>query len=239
MINLLAGIGGALLVTLLLIFLKVYNWLAISAGLLAGVALFVYLGRRVQGKLEAIFTRAGELLKKQQFEAAIEVMKEGYRLAPWQFLVKSSIHGQIGVIQYIRKKHEEAEPLLRAANLHHYIAKAMLGVLLWRRGEKAEMRKTFEVAIKSGKKESLLYAVYAYVLNEMKERDAAIQVLNRGLTVCKGDERLQSNLTLLQNKKPMKMKVYGDQWYQFLIERPMVRVEPPPFARVSKRALRG
>lgn len=239
MINLLAGLGGMLAVALILHLLKVTPLVWIPAALLVGAGLFIYLGRRVQGELEKIFGRASELLKKQQFEAAIEVMKEGYRLAPWQFLVKSSIHGQIGVIQYIRKKHEEAEPLLRAASMHHYIAKAMLGVLLWRRGEKAEMRKTFELAIKSGKKESILYAIYAYVLNEMKERDEAIEVLGRGLRVCKGDERLQTNLTLLQNKKPLKMKVFGDQWYQFLIERPMVRVEPPPFARVSKRALRG
>jgi hypothetical protein len=47
------------------------------------------------------------------------------------------------------------------------------------------------------------------------------------------------NRNNLQNNRPMKMKVYGDQWYQFMIERPMLRQEPPPFARVSKRALRG
>lgn len=238
-INLLLGLGAAIALVLLSSLLGIRLWLSIPIGLLAGGALFIWLGRKVQTELEKIFTRAGELLKKQHFDAAIEVMKEGYKLGPRQFLVKGSIDGQIGVVQYLRKKNEEAEPLLRSASMQHYVAKAMLGILQWKRGEKKKAKETFELALKSGKKESLLYGVFAYVLNEMKERDAAISVLNRGLKICKDDERLLSNRSLLQNGKPMKMKVYGEQWYQFMLERPILRQEPPPFARVSKRALRG
>jgi tetratricopeptide (TPR) repeat protein len=153
--------------------------------------------------------------------------------------VKGSIDGQIGVVQYLRKKNDEAEPLLASASMQHYIAKAMLGILQWKRGEKKKARETFDLALKTGKKESLLYAVYAYVLVEMGDRDKAIEMLNRGLGVCKGDERLITNRNLLQNGKALKMKVYGEQWYQFLLERPMLRQEAPPFARVSRRALRG
>ncbi|MBP1628317.1 MAG: hypothetical protein H6Q00_2792 [Holophagaceae bacterium] len=239
MIHVLLGLGTALVLALFLTLLKMHVAIAIPVGIVAGVGLFIYLGRRVQGQLEQIFNRAGELLKKQQFDPAIEIMKEGYRFSRWQFMVKGSIDGQIGVIQYLRKKNEEAEPLLRSAAMNHYIAKSMLAILQWKRGEKAEAKQTFELALKSGKKESLIYAVYAYVLMEMHERDKAIAVLSKGLEFCKGDDRLQSNLTLLQNNKAMKMKVYGEQWYQFLIERPMLRQEPPPYARVSKRALRG
>ncbi len=239
MINLLLGLGAAIALVLLSSLLGIRLWLSIPLGLLAGGGLFIWLGRKVQEQLEKIFTRAGELLKKQHFDAAIEVMKEGYKLGPRQFLVRGSIDGQIGVVQYLRKKNEEAEPLLQSASMQHYVAKAMLGILQWKRGEKKKAKQTFELALKSGKKESLLYGVFAYVLNEMKERDAAIAVLNRGLKICKDDERLLSNRSLLQNGKSMKMKVYGEQWYQFMLERPILRQEPPPFARVSKRALRG
>jgi tetratricopeptide (TPR) repeat protein len=238
-INFLLGLAASMVVGGLLVVLKVSPWLSAPAGILVGIGLFIYLGRRTQAQLEKIFNRAGELLKKQQFDPAIEVIKEGYKLGPWQFLVKGSIDGQIGVIQYLRKKNEEAEPLLRSASSQHYIAKAMLAILQWKRGEKVEARASFDAALKSGKKESLLYAVYAYFLNEIHERDAAIAVLNRGLKVCEGDDRLLTNRNLLQNNKAMKMKVYGEQWYQFMLEKPMVRQEPPPFARISKRALRG
>ena len=233
------SLGSALLVALLFFLLKIPLWLGLPAGLLAGAALFIWLGRKVQTQLEAIFSKAGELLKKQQFDPAIEVMKSAYALAPRQFLVKGTIDGQIGMVQYLRKKNEEAEPLLKSASPQHYIAKAMLGILQWKRGEVKVAKETFEMALKAGKKESLLYAVYAFVLNELHDREKAIEVLNRGLEVCKGDERLENNRNLLQNRKAMKMKVYGEQWYQFLLERPMIRQEPPPFARVSKRALRG
>jgi len=238
-INFLLGLAASILVAGLLMALKVSPWLSGPVGIAVGTGLFIYLGRRTQAQLEKIFNRAGELLKKQQFDPAIEVIKEGYKLGSWQFLVKGSIDGQIGVIQFLRKKNEEAEPLLRSASSQHYIAKAMLAILQWKRGEKKQARESFDAALKSGKKESLLYAVYAYYLNEIHERDAAIDVLNRGLKVCEGDDRLLTNRNLLQNNKAMKMKVYGEQWYQFMLERPMVRQEPPPFARISKRALRG
>jgi len=233
------GLGVAIAVALAFFILKIPLWVGIPVGLVAGVAMFIWRGRVIQQKLEAIFNRAGELMKKQQFDPAIEVMKEGYALAPYQFMVKGSIDGQIGVVQYVRKKNEEAEPLLKAASYQHYIAKAMLAILQWKRGEKKQARETFQLAIKAGRKESLLYAVYAYVLTEMKERDRAIDILNQGIKVCEGDERLVTNRNALQNNKPMKMKVYGEQWYQFMLERPMIRQEPPPFARISKRAIRG
>ncbi|MBP1773584.1 MAG: hypothetical protein H6P99_2747 [Holophagaceae bacterium] len=239
MINLLLGLGAALAVILLSSLLSIKLWISVPIGILAGAGLFIWQGRKVQQELERIFTRAGELLKKQQFEKAIEAMKEGYRFAPRQFLVKGSIDGQIGVVQYLRKKNEEAEPLLASASMQHYIAKAMLGILQWKRGEKKKAKETFDLALKTGKKESLLYAVYAYVLVELGERDKAIEILNKGLSICKGDERLITNRNLLQNGKALKMKVYGEQWYQFLLERPMLRQEAPPFARVSRRALRG
>ena len=239
MINLLFGLGAALAVILLATLLNIKLWISLPLGILAGAGLFIWQGRKVQQELERIFGRAGELMKKQQFEKAIETMKEGYRFAPKQFLVKGSIDGQIGVVQYLRKKNEEAEPLLASASMQHYIAKAMLGILQWKRGEKKKAKETFTLALKAGKKESLLYAVYAYVLVEMGERDRAIETLNQGLGICKGDERLVTNRNLLQNGKALKMKVYGEQWYQFLLERPMIRQEAPAFARVSRRALRG
>lgn len=239
MINLLLGLGAALAVILLSSLLSIKLWISVPIGVLAGAGLFIWQGRKVQQELEKIFTRAGDQLKKQQFEKAIEIMKEGYRFSSKQFLVKGSIDGQIGVVQYLRKKNEEAEPLLASASMQHYIAKAMLGILQWKRGEKKKAKETFALALKAGKKESLLYAVYAYVLLEMGERDRAIEVLNQGLGVCKGDERLVTNRNLLQNGKALKMKVYGEQWYQFMLERPMIRQEAPAFARVSRRALRG
>ena len=240
MINLAISLGLVAVLAFLLKWpLGVSLWVGILIGFATGTALFIYLGKRVQDRLEAIFKRASEQLKRQQWDPAIGTMKEAYRWAPWQFMVKGTIDGQIGIVQYLRNKHAEAEPLLKSAGMNHYIAKAMLAILQWKRGERANAKKTFNLAIKAGKKESIVYAVYAYALNEMNEKNDAISILNKGLKYCKNDERLLSNRTLIQNKKPMKMKVYGEQWYQFMLERPVIRQEPPPFARMSRRMVRG
>ena len=238
-LNLLFSLGAAIVTAAILAMLKINLWIVIPLSLVGGLALFVYLGRRIQGYLEKIFNRASECIKRQQFDRAIEVMSEGYRFGKWQFLVKGSIDGQIGVLHYLRKKLDKAEPLLQSSSFQHYIAKAMLAIIFWKRGETKKAKTTFQLALKAGRKESLLYGVYAYVLNEMKERDKAIETLNRGLKFCNNDERLLLNRNNLQNNRSMKMKVFGDQWYQFMLERPLIKQEPPPFAQVSKRAIRG
>ena len=239
MLNLLFSLGITIVMVILFNILKISLWAAIPIGLIGGIAVFIYLGRRIQGKLELIFNRASERVKKQQFDQAIEIMMEGYQFSRWQFLVKGSIDGQIGVLHYLRKKIDKAEPLLRSASFQHYVAKAMLAIILWKRNEKKEAKAIFQTALRYGKKESLIYAVYAYVLNEMKERDKAVEILNQGLKICNDDERLLVNRNNLQNNRSMKMKVFGDQWYQFMIERPMLKQEQPPFAHISKRAIRG
>jgi predicted Zn-dependent protease len=238
-INTAISFGVAILLAALLFILHMPPWVGAPVGLAGGVASFLFVGKRVRDELESTFMQAHEQLKRQQWEPAIRTMQSGYRLSSWQFLVKGSIDGQIGMVQYLRNKHAEAEPLLKSASMNHYIAKAMLAILQWKRRETKLAKETLDLAIRSGRKESILYALYAYLLNEMKDREAAVEVINRGLKFCKDDERLLANRTLLQNKKPMKMKLYGEQWYQFMIERPVMRVEPPPYARISKRQARG
>ena len=78
MINFLLGLVASFVVAGLLMALRVSPWLSAPIGLVVGIGLFIYLGRRTQTQLEQIFNRAGELLKKQQFDPAIEVIKEGY-----------------------------------------------------------------------------------------------------------------------------------------------------------------
>lgn len=239
MFNLLLSFGIVILVAIFLVILKINLWISIPVSLVIGAAAFVYLGRRIQQKLENILNHASESLKRQQFDQAIAIMKDGYKLGKWHFWVNGSIDGQIGILHYLRKKNDKAEPLLESASQHHYIAKSMLAIIFWKRGEKEKAKIIFQKALRYGRKESLLYAVYAYMLNEMREKNKAIEILNKGLQICKDDERLLVNLNNLQNNRPMKMKVFGDHWYQFMLERPIFRQDPPPFAQISKRAIRG
>ena len=241
MLNLVGSIGLGVLLALIFYFLNVTLWFGIPFGLAAGIALFIYLGRQVQQKLEAIFKRAGDQLNRQPplFEKAIETMKEGYAFSNQQFLVRGSIDGQIGMVQYLRDKEDEAIPLLRSASMQHYMAKAMLAVIEYKQKNYAEVHIIMKLALRAAKKESMLYALYAYFLSgKMNDRNEAIAVLNKGLKVLKNDERLLNNRNALQNGKEMKMSVYGAAWYQFKIERPKMMMQPPPFARMSGKGMR-
>ena len=57
---------------------------------------------------------------------------------------------------------------------------------------------------------------------EEKRNDDALEVLVRGKAKADADKRLDENLTAIQNRKGMKMKGYGQNWYQFGLEQPRV-----------------
>ena len=77
-----------------------------------------------------------------------------------------------------------------------------------------------ENTVKVAPKNGLLWSLYAYLLWKSKRLDEALDVLVRGKAQADTDKRLDENLTLLQNRKPMKMRAYGEQWYQFGLEQP-------------------
>ena len=74
------------------------------------------------------------------------------------------------------------------------------------------MAETFERAVKAGKKEGIVWAVYAWCLQRTKEREKAISVLGRAVAANPSDEKLKSALTALQNDKRMKMQGWGHLW---------------------------
>jgi hypothetical protein len=82
------------------------------------------------------------------------------------------------------------------------------------------MTKAFETAVKYGKKDAMIWAVYAWCLENSGKRADAMKVLARGVQANPSDERIKSNLLALQNGKRMKMKAYAPQFYLFHLEAP-------------------
>lgn len=98
---------------------------------------------------------------------------------------------------------------------------AMLAVAYYK--SKKDIDKAVEVledTTKIAKKNGILWSLYAWMLTQEKRRDEAIDVLVRGKDAAPDDPHLVENLTLLQNNKSMKMRAYGEQWYQFGLEKP-------------------
>ncbi len=84
----------------------------------------------------------------------------------------------------------------------------------------AKSIEVLEEAVKASKKTGMLWCLYAWLLWKEKRLDDAISVLARGAEVVPDDKYLKDNLHALQNRKGMKMKPYGEQWYQFGLEKP-------------------
>ncbi len=261
MINLAIAIGSALLVLLAFGFAlgggEFNFWYGILPSLIALVAVYLYLVRRTLKQVEAIMNRAQvELAKAQKlamrpnarpsedkikeiFNRAIGIIKEAYKLGRWQFLLEPQINSQVGALHYAQKEYDKALPYLENSFTRTWMSQGMLAAIYFRRKEYDKMKETFEKATHANKKQSLLWALYAWCLWKNKDRDGAIAVLNRAKGFVQ-DERIEGNLLALQNKKKMNLNGWNEMWYQFHFAKPpgMKPQQYHPFARkISKRSV--
>ena len=177
--------------------------------------------------------------KAQKLDKAVQTLQGGFVLAPWQFLVASQLHAQIGMLLYIQKDVDAALPHLEKAFSRHWIARGMLGAARYRKRDVAGATKVLEDAVKVNKKEGVLWSLYAWILEKEGRHEEAIRVLGRGAAANPSDEKLKAGLQNLQNGKKLKLgKTYQEQWFQFRLEDP-----PPQFVgggfRGGRRAIYG
>ncbi len=212
---------------------------AIFPGLLAAAIAYFVLARRTFKKVEAIFEVVQREAQAQKLDKAVQTLQGGFVLAPWQFLVASQLHAQIGMLLYIRQDVDAALPHLEKAFSRHWIARGMLGAAKYRKRDVAGATKVLEEAVKVNKKEGVLWSLYAFVLEKEGRHEEAIRVLGRGAAANPSDEKLKAGLQALQNGKKLKLgKTYQEQWFQFRLEDP-----PPQFVgggfRGGRRAIYG
>jgi len=204
---------------------------AIFPGVLAtGVAYFV-LARRTWKKLEALFEAMQREVQAQRFDKAVQTLQGGFVLAPWQFLVASQLHSNIGILLYLKSEMDAALPHLEKSFTRNWVARGMLGAARYRKRNLDGTTKVLDAAVKSNKKQGVLWSLYAWILEKEGRHDQAITVLGRAVQANPSDEKLKSSLQALQNGKKLKLgKLYAEQWFQFMLERP-----PPELAGAGFR----
>jgi tetratricopeptide (TPR) repeat protein len=221
MYNLLVSIAAGIAIGLAVYFGSRLGWAAASApAALTLVATYLVLARRSWKRLEGVFEAAQKELQGQRFEKAIQTLQGGFAFAPWQFLVATQLHSQIGVLLYVKQDFDGALPHLEKSYSRHWIARAMLAAMRYRRKDLDGMRRIFEDAVKGSKKEGLLWATYAWCLEKEGRHDEAIAVMGRAAKANPSDDKVSAALQSLQNGKKLKLgKIYGEQWFQFHLER--------------------
>ncbi len=232
MYNLFISIGVGVAVAAALFFGTEFGLAAaVFPGILGATIAYFVLARRTWKKLERVFEGMQKDVQAQKFDRAIQTLQAGFALAPWQFLVASQLHSNIGILLYLRQDLEAALPHLEKSFSRNWIARGMLAVARYRKRDVDAMKKTFEDAVKANKKEGVLWSAYAWVLEKEDRHEEAIRVLGRAVAANASDEKLKSSLQALQNGKKLKLgKLYGEQWFQFMLERP-----PPEFAGAGFR----
>ncbi len=227
MYNLLISLAAGAVVALVLgVTTELGAAAAIFPGLLAATIVYFVLARRTWKKLEAIFSAVQRDVQSQKLEKAVQTLQSGFVLAPWQFLVAAQLHSNIGILLYVRQEMDAALPHLEKSFSRNWIARGMLAVARYRKHDVAGMTKVFGDAVKANKKEGVLWSTWAWALEKEGRHDEAIAVLARAVKANASDEKLKSSLQALQNGKKLKLgKLYGEQWFQFFLERP-----PPEFA---------
>lgn len=207
-----------------LVFLAVYSFFGIIGAILPAIAVllvsFFLISRHLASKLESGMKGLQDELMKGQTDKAIKHLKDlQTRYGRWQFFLSSTIDGQIGSIYYMKGQYQTAKPYLERAFIRHWVAKAMLALIYYRERKMNKMEEIFANTTKHVKKAGLLWSLWAYCVWRNGDIERAISILAKGKDILQeSDPHLAQNLLSLQNSKRMKMKSYGEQWYQFQLE---------------------
>jgi tetratricopeptide (TPR) repeat protein len=236
--NLLISLALGAAVALGIRFGTEFGWVAaVFPGLVAAMVAYLLLARRIMKKLEGLFESTQHDVQARRIDKAVQTLETGFALSPWQFLVAAQLHSNIGILLYLKQDMDAALPHLRKSFGKMWLARAMLGAALYRKKDVAGAREVFEGAVRSNKKESVLWAAYAWVLEKEGEHQAALAVVGRGVDQNPKDEKLKAVQVTLQNGKKLKLgKIYEENWFQLYLESPPTQLVGPGF-RGGRRAI--
>lgn len=219
MYNLLISGGAALASLLILLFgFKLAWWGSLLIALIIFAGIFLIFSRIVMKKVMAAIETAGKDLQGQRFEKAIRELKDALQYGKWQIYVDGQLNAQIGMIYYMKRDFSNAFPFLEKSFFKNWAAMGMLAICYMKRQKKEKMIRTFEKALQWSSKEPLLWNLYAYCLIECGEPSKAKEVLGKGLKKLPADAQIKENLDNISQGRKMKMRHYGDVWFQFHLE---------------------
>ncbi len=218
-------------------FTKLDVWYTSTAAFVTFLLLYFLITRYIMKQVGNLMESAQRDLQAGRTEKAVKTLQGGFKYANWQFYIKGQINSQIGMILYLKKDFAEAFEYLQKGFVRHWISMGMLAICYMKRNKTGKMIETFEKAAAATKKEPLIWNLYAFCLEKVGEKAKAIEVLEKGLKKTGGDERLQGNLEALNEGKKMRMKGYGDLWYQFHLEKTGAIVKQQTKAMQGRRKI--
>lgn len=236
MLNMLISFAcSALSSALMMRFVTGNIWITMAVSALIFAAVFILITRSVMKKVGELMQTAQRDVMANRSEKAIKELEAGLKWGAWQLYVKQQIYSQIGSILYIKRDFNAAVPYLEKGFVRNWVSQSMLAITYMKKNKTSKMIDTFAKAVSGNRKEPMVYALYAFCLDRIGERTKAIDVLKKGLAKTSNDERLKENLDLLEAGKKMKMKGFGDMWYQFHLEKQGAIIKKQTKAMTGRR----
>jgi len=235
MLNLLISFAcSALSSALMMRFVTPNMWITMAVSAVVFALVFMLLTRITMKKVTALMDVAQRDMLANRSDKAIKELQNGLKYGAWQIYVKQQIHSQIGTIYYLKRDFKGAAPYLEKGFVRNWVSTAMLAITYMKKNKTSRMVDTFDKAVSGNRKEPMVYAVYAFCMDRIGERAKAIAVLKKGLAKT-SNEHLQENINLLESGKKMKMKGFGDMWYQFHLEKQGAIIKKQTKAMTGRR----
>ncbi len=235
MLNMLISFAcSALSSALMMRFVTSNIWITMAVSAVVFALIFMLLTRITMKKVGVLMEVAQRDMIANRSDKAIKELQNGLKYGAWQIYVKQQIFSQIGTIYYLKRDFKEAVPFLEKGFVRNWVGMSMLAITYMKKNKTKRMIETFDKAVSGNRKEPMVYAVYAFCLDRIGERGKALDVLKKGIAKT-SNEHLQENMTLLESGKKMKMKGFGDMWYQFHLEKEGAIIKKQTKAMTGRR----
>lgn len=208
-------------------FAIIYIYFNLATSIILSLIIFFAIGfflyKIISDLLEKKFSIIQRLILQGHYQEAVEllkIMKNKYKF--WHFFLVNVIDGQIGSIYYIQEDYKKAETFLENSYKKLWISRTMLAIIQYKNKDYKKMDLIFADIVKQSPTQELLWSVWSYCKYQSGYPESAINILIKGKEkIIEVSNHFINNISFIKNKKKMKMKNYGDQWYQFNLEQPI------------------
>lgn len=213
--SLLAGVVVGAVVTL-----AGFPWYAgILPGVLVAAGVAFVLTRRTTQAVQAELAGLAPLLQGGDIAGAKALLHGvSARHGRWQLFLEGQVASQLGMLDYMQLKFDEALPQLQAGRVRDWTADVAVACIHWRRDRLDDARRAFEAAASSRAKEPLVYVVWATCLARKGDRAGALAALSQGLEAIPDQPLLRQLKQTVANKRPIDTRTLPEGYLQFFPE---------------------
>ncbi|MEQ1564923.1 MAG: hypothetical protein ABMA64_04745 [Myxococcota bacterium] len=196
------------------------GWVAAIVPALAVALLAMFLlARRTGQQVQIELAGVPVLLQQRRIdEAQTKLVHVRDRYKWWQFLLEGQIDAQLGMIDYLQLKFDDARPKLESGKWRNGIALACIAAIDWRRGRKDEAWKGFAAAAQAAKEDPTIYLVWSTLLARDGDRAAALAAVDAGIQALPNNAQLKELKGKIANKQKVDPKSFGEGWFQYFPE---------------------